>query len=77
MGQVRGFVYRCRSTHLISGTFQPHSPHRRNTFPRTHEIMEDILGDLPPKVQADISALTCARLYDIELPDDAYAVAAE
>ena len=52
-------------------------PHLRNTFPRTHEIMEDILSDLPPKVQADISALTCARLYDIELPDEAYAVAAE
>lgn len=52
-------------------------PHLRNTFPRTHEIMEDILGELPPKVQADISALTCAKLYDIALPAEVYAVAAE
>ena len=52
-------------------------PHLRNTFPRTHEIMDEILADLPPRAQADISAVTCAKLYNIELPDEAFAVAAE
>jgi len=52
-------------------------PHIRNTFPKTHAILDRILAKLPAKVQADISALTAARLFDIELPKEAYAVAAE
>ena len=40
-------------------------PHAESTFPRSREILEDILGDVTEEERRKITALNAARLYNI------------
>ena len=52
-------------------------PHPRNTFPNSHEIIKKRMKGTPERVIAKAAGLNCARLFGIEAPPDALAVAAE
>jgi predicted TIM-barrel fold metal-dependent hydrolase len=43
-------------------------PHVRCTFPRSRQIVSDMLRDLPADVAADIAYRTACELFQIELP---------
>ena len=52
-------------------------PHPRNTFPNSHDIIKKRMQGTPDRVIAKAAGLNCARLFGIEVPPDALAVAAE
>jgi uncharacterized protein len=52
-------------------------PHPRNTFPNSREIMNKRMAGSPPRVMAKAAGLNCARLFNMEVPAEARAVAAE
>ena len=51
-------------------------PHPRNTFPNSHDIIKKRMKGTPERVIAKAAGLNCARLFGIEAPPDALAVAA-
>jgi len=52
-------------------------PHPRNTFPNSREIIRNRMSSAPPRVIAKAAGINCARLFDLEIPMDARAIAAE
>ena len=40
-------------------------PHRESTFPKTREILAEILADCTEEEKAKIAGANCARIYNI------------
>jgi predicted TIM-barrel fold metal-dependent hydrolase len=52
-------------------------PHPRNTFPNSHMIIKKRMGTAPDRVVAKAAGLNCAKLFGVEAPAAARAIAAE
>ena len=51
-------------------------PHPRNTFPNSHDIIKRRMQDCPERVVAKAAGVNCARLFGLEVPAEALAMAA-
>jgi predicted TIM-barrel fold metal-dependent hydrolase len=52
-------------------------PHPRNTFPNSRAIIQNRLASAPPRVVAKAAGLNCAKLFNVDVPVEAMAAAAE